>query len=41
MRNRQAGAALEGRCAVAGLKIQLARLAIPCKRPAAAGAPRN
>ena len=35
------GAALEGRYALAGLKIVLDRLAVPCKWPAAAGAPRN
>jgi hypothetical protein len=35
------GAALEGRYALAGLKIVLGRLAVPCKWPAAAGAPRN
>ena len=35
------GAALEGRYALAGLKTLLARLAVPCKWPAAAGAPRN
>src|SRR6266851_5048240 len=34
------GAALEGRYALAGLKIVLGRLAVPCKWPAAA-APRN
>jgi hypothetical protein len=34
------GAALEGRYALAGLKIVLDRLAVPCKWPAA-GAPRN
>jgi hypothetical protein len=38
--NRQ-GATLEGRYALAGLKTLLARLAGPCKWPAAAGAPRN
>jgi len=38
--NRQ-GATLEGRYALAGLKTLLARLAAPCKWPAAAGAPRN
>jgi hypothetical protein len=38
--NRQ-GATLEGRYALAGLKTLLARLAVPCKWPAAAGAPRN
>jgi len=38
--NRQ-GATLEGRYALAGLKTQLARLAGPCKCPAAAGTPRN
>jgi hypothetical protein len=38
--NRQ-GATLEGRYALAGLKPLLARLAAPCKWPAAAGAPRN
>jgi hypothetical protein len=35
------GAALEGRYALAGLKIVLERLAVPCKWPTAAGAPRN
>jgi hypothetical protein len=35
------GAALEGRYALAGLKAVLARLAVPCKWPAAAGARRN
>jgi hypothetical protein len=35
------GAALEGRYALAGLKIVLGRLAVPCKWPTAAGAPRN
>ena len=35
------GAALEGRYALAGLKIVLDRLAGPCKWPAVAGAPRN
>ncbi len=35
------GATLEGRYALAGLKTLLARLAVPCKWPAAAGAPRN
>ena len=35
------GATLEGRYALAGLKTLLARLAAPCKWPAAAGAPRN
>ena len=38
--NRQ-GATLEGRYALAGLKTLLARLAVPCKWPATAGAPRN
>ena len=38
--NRQ-GATLEGRYALAGLKTLLVRLAVPCKWPAAAGAPRN
>jgi hypothetical protein len=38
--NRQ-GATLEGRYALAGLKTLLTRLAVPCKWPAAAGAPRN
>jgi hypothetical protein len=38
--NRQ-GAMLEGRYALAGLKTLLARLAVPCKWPAVAGAPRN
>jgi hypothetical protein len=38
--NRQ-GATLEGRYALAGLKILLARLAIPCKWPAAGGTPSN
>ena len=38
--NRQ-GATLEERYALAGLKTLLARLAVPCKWPAAAGAPRN
>jgi hypothetical protein len=38
--NRQ-GAALEGRYALSGLKTLLARLAVPCKWPAGAGAPRN
>jgi hypothetical protein len=38
--NRQ-GATLEGRYALAGLKTLLARLAGPCKWPAAAGTPRN
>jgi len=38
--NRQ-GATLEGRYALAGLKTLLARLAVPCKWPAAAVAPRN
>ena len=33
------GAALEGRYALAGLKVVLERLAVPCKWPA--GAPRN
>ena len=35
------GATLEGRYALAGLKTLLARLAGPCKWPAAAGAPPN
>ena len=35
------GATLEGRYALAGLKTLLARLAVPCKWPATAGAPRN
>jgi hypothetical protein len=35
------GATLEGRYALAGLKTLLARLAVPCKWPASAGAPRN
>ena len=35
------GAALDGRYDLAGLKIVLARLAVPCKWPAVAGAPRN
>ncbi len=35
------GAALEGRYALAALKIALERLPIPCKWPATAGAPRN
>jgi len=35
------GPTLEGRYALAGLKIVLDRLAAPCKWPAAAGAPRN
>jgi hypothetical protein len=35
------GAALEGRYALAGLKIVLDRLAVSCRWPAAAGAPRN
>jgi hypothetical protein len=39
--SRQQGATLEGRYALAGLKTLLARLAVPCKWPAAAGAPRN
>lgn len=38
--NRQ-GSALEGRYALAALKVLLARLAVPCKWPAAAVAPRN
>jgi hypothetical protein len=38
--NRQ-GATLEGRYALAGLKSLLARLAVPCKWPAVAGAPHN
>jgi hypothetical protein len=39
--NARQSAALEGRYALAGLKIVLGRLAVPCKWPAAAGAPRN
>jgi len=35
------GATLEGRYALASLKIVLNRLAAPCKWPTAAGAPRN
>jgi hypothetical protein len=35
------GTALEGRYALAGLKAVLQRLAVPCKWPAAAGAPRQ
>ena len=35
------GAALDGRYDLAGLKTLLARLAVPCKWPAAVGAPRN
>jgi hypothetical protein len=35
------GAALDGRYDLAGLKIVRDRLAVPCKWPAAAGAPRN
>ena len=35
------GAALDGRYDLAGLKIVRGRLAVPCKWPAAAGAPRN
>jgi hypothetical protein len=35
------GAALEGRYALAGLKIVLDRLAVSCRWPTAAGAPRN
>jgi hypothetical protein len=35
------GAAVEGRYALAGLKVVLGRLAVPCKWPTAAGAPRN
>jgi len=35
------GAALEGRYALAGLKVVLGRLAVPCKWPAAIGVPRN
>ena len=35
------GAALDGRYDLAGLKTLLARLAVPCKWPAVAGAPRN
>jgi hypothetical protein len=35
------GATLEGRYALASLKTLLERLAVPCKWPAAAGAPRN
>jgi hypothetical protein len=38
--NRQ-GATLEGRYGLAGLKTLLARLAVPCRWPAAAGTPRN
>ena len=38
--NRQ-GATLEGRYALAGLKTLLARLAVPCKWPAAGGTPSN
>jgi hypothetical protein len=38
--NRQ-GATLEGRYALASLKILLDRMAVPCRWPAAAGAPRN
>jgi hypothetical protein len=38
--NRQ-GSTLEGRYALARLKTLLARLAVPCKWPAAVGAPRN
>jgi hypothetical protein len=37
----QQGAALDGRYALAGLKIVRDRLAGPCKWPAGAGAPRN
>jgi hypothetical protein len=32
---------VEGRYALAGLKVVLGRLAVPCKWPTAAGAPRN
>jgi hypothetical protein len=35
------GAAVEGRYALAGLKVVLGRLAVPCRWPATAGAPRN
>ncbi len=35
------GVVLEGRYALAGLKILLDRLAVPCKWPAAAGVPRK
>jgi len=35
------GAALEGRYALAGLKILVTRLAAPCKWPVAVGTPRN
>jgi hypothetical protein len=35
------GGTLEGRYALDGLKVLLGRLAIPCKWPAGAGAPRN
>jgi hypothetical protein len=35
------GAALEGRYALASLKNVLNRLAVSCRWPAAAGAPRN
>jgi len=35
------GAALEGRYALAGLKVVLDRLAVSCRWPAGAGAPRN
>jgi hypothetical protein len=35
------GAALEGRYALAGLKVVLDRLAVSCRWPTAAGAPRN
>jgi hypothetical protein len=35
------GAAVEGRYALAGLKVVLGRLAVPCKWPTATGAPRN
>jgi hypothetical protein len=38
--NRQ-GATLEGRYALASLKILLDRMAVPCRWPAAVGAPRN
>jgi hypothetical protein len=38
--NRQS-ATLEGRYALTGLKTLVARLAVPCKWPATAGAPRN
>ena len=35
------GVVLEGRYALASLKVLLDRLAVPCKWPAAAGAPRK